>query len=74
MITTNTVTIMMDRDASSPATNQGGSALQNPDLSRAALASMLRRGGKPASGTKQKAVFWSSFLSYYATSCANSNG
>lgn len=52
------------------------SALQNPDLSRAALAAMLRRGKKNARDNeirRSEADYWASFLASYVQENANSN-
>ncbi len=52
------------------------SALQNPDLSRAALAAMLRRGErttKEQDSHRGTGDYWSSFMASYVQKSANTN-
>ena len=67
------INIVMDsRAENQPELSTGGSALQNPDLSRAKLGAMLRR--KPRTSQKKtRNTFWSAFIACHAEQHANSN-
>jgi hypothetical protein len=47
------------------------SALQSPDISRAELASLLRRKADPARRKKTGETFWDGFMSNYIAQHAN---
>ncbi len=49
------------------------SALQNPDLRRVELASMLRRALKKQKSIKSQKTYWSAFMTSYVRKNANSN-
>ena len=49
------------------------SALQNPDLSRAQLSTMLRKAARKQTSKKAQNTYWNAFMSSYVTQNANSN-
>lgn len=49
------------------------SALQNPDLSRMHLASMLRQARKKQRSDKSRETYWSAFMAHYVSQNANGN-
>ena len=53
--------------------NRFRSALQNPDLSRVALAAMLRQGFKNKRKSGVKSEHWKSFLAGHIQQTANNN-
>ena len=67
------INIVLDSQADTPASGiLAGSALQNPDLSRAKLGAILRK--RPRSSPKKaQNLFWSAFTAYHADQCANCN-
>lgn len=50
------------------------SALQNPDLSRAQLASVMRRSLRGQQSRKAQETYWSAFMASYISRNANGNG
>jgi hypothetical protein len=67
------INIVMDSQVDTPVPGlAAGSALQNPDLSRAKLGAILRQ--RPRSSPKKAHnLFWSAFTAYHADQCANCN-
>ena len=67
------INIVLDSQADIPQRSlASGSALQNPDLSRAKLGAILRK--RPRSSPKKAHnLFWSAFTAYHADQCANCN-
>ena len=75
-IISDTIKITMDGDTApatlTPPVPGYRSALQNPDISRIQLETLLRRQARPAVGRSQK-NFWSAFMAQYRSRHANGN-
>lgn len=70
IIGNNVQVLMPSQNDTAPVT---GSALQNPDLSRAQLGALLRRKSPTISQKSTQRTFWSSFMAQVVASNANSN-
>ena len=67
------INIVMDSQATMPDRSPiTGSALQNPDISRANLGAILRRKTR-RSPKKAQNLFWTAFTAYHAEQHANCN-
>jgi hypothetical protein len=66
------INIVVDNTAEIDRAPLTGSALQNSDINRAQLGTLLRRQVR-SSASSTRRVFWSSFMSCYITQHANSN-
>jgi hypothetical protein len=62
------------RDTSPLLNNPYRSGTQNPDVSRAHISTILRKGKREQASAKSQQTYWSAFLSHYVTQNANSNG
>ncbi|HTK85436.1 MAG TPA: hypothetical protein VL625_10160 [Patescibacteria group bacterium] len=68
------INIVMDNQVEGGKGPLTGSALQNPDISRAQLGAMLRRRARTASSPKSaRKTFWTAFTNFHAEQCANCN-
>lgn len=67
------VGLLQSRKDEKPGITRFGSALQNPDLSRAELAALLRKGQRNRESAKARKTYWDAFLASYLTRNANTN-
>jgi hypothetical protein len=69
------INIVMDSQIAEQARPlTGGSALQNPDLSRAKLGAMLRKRSRASASPKSsRKTFWTAFTNFHADQHANCN-
>ena len=70
------IAVMMERGADAAelqSLKRFRSALQNPDLSRAQLAALLRRAARRQDSEKSQKTYWSAFMTQYVTRNANCN-
>lgn len=68
------INIVMETPAEERTAPLTGSALQNPDISRARLGAMLRRGARAtASPRTTRKTFWTTFVNFHAEQHANCN-
>lgn len=68
------INIVMDAQVEGGKGPLTGSALQNPDISRAQLGAMLRRRARTTSSPKSaRKTFWTAFTNFHAEQCANCN-